>query len=238
MERIRILSGGEHMEGTLILPSKVQVQNPGAIFFHGMTSSEKNYIPIAERLAAHGIVGLTLSIRGHGNSEGDFNTLTVHDAVNDGLSTYDFFSRYDFIDKKRIGLCGASVGAAIASLISAERAVRSLVLRVPATYTEEMMGMTYTQITMKEGRIFQQISNISDTPALRAVKKFFGYLLVITSENDTIIPVAIPTSYLLSAEATKRKETVEIKGATHNLTEESWRDEFIKETVQWFVKTL
>jgi esterase/lipase len=102
-------------------------KNPGVIFFHGLTSNENGYIPFAEKLAEHGIVGLTLSVRGHGESEGDFSILTVNDVIQDGLNAYDFFSKYDFIDPDRIGLLGKSVGGAIVSCVSAQRKVKVII---------------------------------------------------------------------------------------------------------------
>lgn len=237
MERIHFQSGGQRIDGTLVAPRKMQKKNPGIVFFHGMTSSEKGYIPIAERLAQHGIVGMTLSIRGHGTSEGDFNALTVNDAVVDGLSAFDFFARYDFIDQSRVGLCGGSVGAAITAMVSADKEVKSMILRAPATYTEEMMKMTFQEIMSEEGQIFRRMSNISDTPPVRAIAQFKGDLLVVTSENDAVIPVAVPTQYLLEARQTKSKKLIQIDGAEHNLTGDK-REQFIDEVVRWFVSTI
>lgn len=238
IEKISFPSAGQGVEGTIICPSEMAGKKPGVIFFHGMTSSEKGYIPIAERLADSGIVGMTLSIRGHGESEGDFNELTVTDAIEDGLNAYDFFAKYTFLDTTRIGLCGTSVGAAISSIVSEQRVVKSLVLRVPATYTDGMMGMTYAEIMSHEGDIFSKVSNIADTSAVRAIKNFDGSVLIITSEKDIVIPVNIPAEFFSRAEKAKRKERIEILGATHNLTNPVWRQQFIDETVKWFVETL
>ena len=74
MERIQFLSSGQRIDGTLVTPKKTQDRNPGVVFFHGMTSSKKNYALIAEQLDQQGIVGMTLNIRGHGSSEGDFDS--------------------------------------------------------------------------------------------------------------------------------------------------------------------
>ena len=236
--KISFLSGGQQIEGTLITPKVMDGKKPGVVFFHGMTSSEDGYIPIAEKLAESGIVGMTLSIRGHGNSEGNFDDITVADGAEDGLNAYDFFARYDFIDKNRIGLCGASLGAVISTMVVKQRAVQSLVLRVPATYTDEMMGMTYREIMLDEEKIFSKISNIAETPAIRAISEFTGSVLIITSEKDVVIPVIIPREYFLKAQKAKRKQQIEIPGATHNLTDNVWRQQFIDETVKWFVETL
>ena len=238
MEQIHFYSDGQRIDGSLVTPEKMRGNHPGVIFFHGMTSSERGYIPIAQRLAKKGIVAMTLSLRGHGSSEGDFNKLTVNDAVVDGFSAYDFFLQQDFVDKKRIGLCGTSVGAAVGSIMSSKREVKSLVLRVPATYTDKMMIMTYADIMADEGQLFQKIKNISDTLALKAISKFKGSLLVITSENDSVIPVTIPARYLSQTENAKKKKLIQISGATHNLLRGDWRKQFSDEVVKWFVKTL
>lgn len=238
IEKVAFLSDGQEVRGTLVAPEVIDGQKPGVIFFHGMTSSERGYIPIAEELAKNGIVGLALSIRGHGSSEGNFDNLTIDDAVEDGLSAYDFFARLDYVDKNRIGLCGASVGAAISSIVSEQRKVSSLVLRAPATYTDEMMRMTFEEIMTEEGQIFSRISNIEDTPALKAIARFEGSVLVVTSEKDVIIPLSIPTAYFKRAQRTKKRERFEISQATHNLSNGLWRQQFINETIKWFIETL
>lgn len=238
MKKVCFLSCGQLIQGTLITPKNLQKTNPGVIFFHGMTSSEKNYIPIAELLADNNIVGITLSIRGHGESEGDFNKLTVKDAFEDGLSAYDYFCKYDFIDKERIGICGASVGASIASFISERRPVKSLVLRAPAVYSEQMISMTYKQIMGKEGQIFQAVESMKDTAMIKAISQFKGSLLVVASENDSIIPKEISQEYFNSAYEAVKKEIFQIQGATHNLSEEKWRKQFINKTVRWFTENL
>lgn len=237
-EKIAFLSGNQQIQGTLVTPELMDGKKPGVVFFHGMTSNENKYIPIAEKLSQSGIVGMTLSIRGHGESEGNFDDLTVADGVVDGLNAYDFFAQYDFIDKNRIGLCGASVGAAISSMVTEQRAVKSLVLRVPSTYTDEMMKMTYREIMLDEEIIFSKISNIPETPAIRAISEFTGSVLIITSEEDVVIPVIIPREYFLEAQKAKRKQQIEIPEATHNLTDNVWRQQFIDETVKWFIETL
>ncbi len=228
----------QKITGTLVTPKVPKQLNPGVIFFHGMTSSEKGYIEIANKLSNFGIVSLTISIRGHGKSEGDFNQLTVEDALVDGLKTYDKFTSFKFIDKSRIGIAGTSVGAAIASIIASYHPIKSLVLRVPATYTKDMMESTFREIMDQESKLFNKINNLSDTPAIRAIKKFKGSLLIIPSENDSIIPIQIPKTYYSSAIKARKKEIVFIEKATHNLTNSEWREKYISLLVDWFLITL
>lgn len=237
-EKITFLSEGQKIQGTLIKPTEIKGKIAAVIFFHGMTSSEKNYIPIAEKLAEQGVCGLTVSVRGHGESEGDFSKLTFKDAVQDGLNTYDFLTKYNFVDVDKIGICGASLGSAIASMVSSQRKVQSMAFRVPATYSEKMLSMTYEEIMAEEPTIFNEIANVSENPTINAIEEFKGNLLVIISEKDTSIPIEIPRQYLLSSKNASKKEEFIIKDATHVLTEKKWREDFINKVINWFIITL
>ena len=237
-EKISFLSEGQKIRGTLWKPTKIKTKIPSVIFFHGMTSSEKGYIPIAEKLSKHGICAMALSIRGHGNSEGDFNKLTVKNAVQDGLNAYDFLAKHNFIDKNKIGLCGSSVGAVIVSMVSKKRKVRSLILKAPAVYTKQMMNMSYNRTMLREDKMFKEIKSITDAPPIRAISQFKGSLLAIISEKDNIIPIRIPRLYLSTAKKASRKKEIVIKNADHPLTKKKWKNEFIKEMLIWFKATL
>lgn len=231
-------SNGQKMDSSLILPSITKEKVPAVLFFHGMTSNKEKYLPIAEALAKQGMAGLVLSLRGHGKSEGDFNQLTVSDLVMDGLAAYDFLVSQSTIDEKRIGICGVSVGAAIAALVCAKRTVKSLAMRVPATYSNEMMNKTLSQLMANEEKIFKTLSDVGNTPAVKAISTFSGNLLVITSENDQIIPVGIPNAYYSNAKRAGTKERFEIKGAAHNLSNENWKKQFSDKIMGWFKQSL
>lgn len=238
MEKVQFLNNGQKITGSLLLPKHLKDKNPAVLFFHGMTSSEANYIPLAQRMAEKGIVGLTINLRGHGDSEGSFDELTIHDGMKDGIKAYDTLVKYPFVDKERVGICGASFGAGIAALVSGKRKAKSLVLRVPATYSDEMMEMTYEKIMELEQEKFNNMIHMDKTPPLRSLEQFKGALLVVTSENDTIIPPLMSQQFIESAKNAKLKKLIEIKGATHNLTDDVWREQFRNSAIEWFGKTL
>jgi len=137
-----------------VLPEGSNKPIPAVMTFHGMTSSETGYIPLASALSARGIAGLTVNMRGHGNSEGDFKTATVSEAVNDALAAYDFLTSQPGIDRNRIGVVGSSVGAILAALATERRSIASLVLRAPAAYTEQMMKISMAETMINEDRQF------------------------------------------------------------------------------------
>lgn len=238
MESVSFLSEGQRIDGTLTLPEKRAFKIPGVIFFPGMTSNQDGYISRAQRLAENGIAGLALSLRGHGTSEGNFNTLTIHDMVKDGLAAYDFLIEQEGIDPERIGICGTSVGADIACIVSKERPVQSLLLRAPALYSDQMMNMTFAQTMAAEDRLFNDLENLEHTPPLKAISIFEGSLLIVVSGNDLIVPARIPQAYFSHAAKTSKKEIVTIKGADHALQEENLRNIFVEKMVTWFSETL
>jgi esterase/lipase len=238
MQKVQFLSEGKQIKGTLITPEKIKEKNPGVIFFHGLTSSEKGYIPYAEKLAEYGIVGLTLSVRGHGESEGDFTKLTVKDVIIDGLNAYDFFAKYEFIDPNRIGLLGKSIGGAIVSCVSAQRKVKSILLTMPAAYTDEMMRMPFSQIEPIVHKIFRNMDKISETKACQAIAKFEGDLLVVIGEKDDIVPLDVTSEYFNIAKKAHRKKKVITKDSLHVLEKVKWRKQFENEVIRWFVETL
>jgi dienelactone hydrolase len=111
MRKVAFLSNNVTIHGTLCIPQFTNSLLPGVIIFHGMTSSEDSYVALAELLAKHGMAALAISMRGHGESGGDFTMSTVDEAIADGLAAYDFLTNQTAVDVDRIGLLGSSVGA-------------------------------------------------------------------------------------------------------------------------------
>ncbi len=238
MKDASFLVNGQRVKGTLVVPKTMGSKKPAVFFVHGMTSSERGYVPMAQKCAEQGMVGLTLSLRGHGRSEGKLNNLTVGDLVEDGIAAYDFLASKAFVDKTRIGICGSSVGATVAVLTAAKRHVASLVLRAPAVYSEKMMNMSLGQIMEKEREIFTEVGDLEKTPSVEAIRKYEGSLLIIPSERDEVIPMIIPQTIFEKATRTKHKEIKIIPEAIHGLSKSTWRKQFISLTVDWLANYL
>ncbi len=238
MEKVSFKSGGQVVNGSLFVPNGAKEDLPGVIFLHGMTSSEKNYIEIASKVAELGIVGLTINLRAHGTSEGDFNILTVGDGLQDSIAAYDFLASNRLVNNEKIGICGGSLGGALAAMTSAERNVKSLALRAPAVYTEEMMQAPYQNVMSDEAEIFKKIQSPQLAPAIQAISKFTGKLLIVAAEKDQIIPAHIPQLYFDEAKFAKSKQMQIIKNSNHQMMDPKPREEFVNLILNWFTKTL
>ncbi len=238
MQQVTFKSDDLTIHGTLCLPESAKKPFPGVIIFHGMTSSENSYVPLAKLLAERGIAALAISMRGHGASEGNIAESTVSEATIDGMAAYDFLNEQEDIDVNRIGLVGSSVGAILAALTTQQRSVKSLVLRAPAAYTTEMMQLTMAETMINERRQFYGITNLEDTPAGHAIADYRGSLLIVASENDSTIPSSITEGYLSIASSTHSKKLRVLEGAPHNLRGTEWKDACNRIIYEWLEKTL
>lgn len=219
--------------GTLIMPEQIDHEIPAVIFIHGMTSSEAGYLGLAEKIAGRGLVCLTINLRGHGASSGQFSSLTINDLVGDGFTAYDYLVSLSMVDSERIGICGSSLGAAIALIVARERQIKSLVLRAPAVYTSKMMKMKLSKIMECEKSIFFDIKNPFAISAVKSIAGFSGDLLIVVSGRDEVIPWDIPKTIFIRASSSREKNLVVIPEAGHALKNRDWVDRFYALTESW-----
>ncbi len=238
MQKVNFLSQGQRVDGVLFIPQNGE-RNPGVIFLHGATSNYNSYIARGEQLLEKGIASLAISFRGHGGtSEGTLDTISAQDNVYDAMGAYDFFVKQNGIDAERIGICATSFSATLASDVSIERKVKSLIFRVPVAYTKEMMTMKMEKLLVDENRVFNQLAGLEDTPIIQNIKKFNGSLLLIASENDSLIPIRIPEMIISSAIMIEKKELKIMKGVSHSLKTPGQHQEFTDLIIKWFVENL
>lgn len=236
MEKINFQSKGQRVDGTLFIPNNTK-RNPGVIFFHGLGSNEKRYLPMAETLCAKGFTVLTFNFRGHANVNAEDN-ITAHDGISDGLAAYDFFVKQKGVDPNRIGLCGSSFGAVVAIHVAEKRKVESILLRAPALYKAEMMTKSIGKILADENRIFNDMHNIKDNEMMKIISRFNGNLLVVQSEKDDLIPASLSEAFLKEARKSKKRDLKVIKNAPHSIKDPEQRQEFMDILTKWFTETL
>ena len=122
---------GFRLAGRLLLPA-----TPGphsvVVFAHGWGSgkdSPRNRA-VATALQAKGTASLLFDFTGHGESEGTAEQSTGEQQVSDLRAAIDLLETLDDVDAGRIGVAGASSGAAVALTLAAQDSrVRVLALR-------------------------------------------------------------------------------------------------------------
>ncbi len=120
---------------------------PAVIFVHMLQKSRRDWDQVAAQMAAEGIGGLAIDLRGHGDSAGspqDYSGM-----VQDVRAARRFLTSRPEVIPSRIGIAGASIGASLAALASADDpAIVSLALLSPSL---EYRGLRIDQAIRKYG---------------------------------------------------------------------------------------
>jgi esterase/lipase len=238
MKKITFTVDGQKLEGTLFYPEKILSKNPAVLFLHGWRSSEKSAQGRAEALCAIGFICMTFNMRGNSTSEGDINTLTREDFLNDCLSAYDYLIGLENVDKEHISVIGSSFGSYLATLVAREKNIENIVLRVPANYPND--GWDQPQINFSGDNNpdilhwrFKSLGK-ETTYALDALSKFSGNILLIESEKDELVPHQTVENYIHAAPDTSKLTYILMKGADHAIHNEKLRAVYTNILTDWF----
>lgn len=192
---IEFKSGNLTLRGDIFAPD-TDTKNQAVLFLHGWTGRPNN--DAAEFLSQNGYHAMTFSLAGHNNSDGDINTLSRQEALTNALDAYDTFVSLLPEDTKEIILVGNSFGGYLAPLVSAERLVSALSIRVPANYPDEkfdlpQMGQGHADPNVLTWR--QQMHRADETKSLRALHGFGGPVQIVEAELDDLVPHKTVQSY-------------------------------------------
>lgn len=238
MQDFSFTSDNLRLDGTVFYPPDKKNKNPAILFIHGWTSDRKRSFQYAKSLAKLGYVCLLFDLRGHGTSEGNINTTTTKEFAGDVIAAYDYLAELDGVDMENISVVGSSFGGYHVALLTAERKVKRLVMRVPADYPNENFDKSKMETSGGEGPDIVEWRNQprkpGDTFALDALHNFGGEVLIIEAEKDDVIPHQLIENYI-NAIADKSKLThVVMKNAPHSIKEGPFRDEVERILMKWF----
>lgn len=193
-ETVELDYNGVKLRGDLYVPATSEVRQ-AVLFLHGWTGKSNTHA--AEFLAKHGYMAMTINLPGHNNSEGNIHTLTRVEAREASLLAFDFLA-------SRLGpngqmtVAGNSFGGYIAALLTTERPVSGVSLRVPANYPDEGMDRPQYGKGNDDPAVAQwrrQVHDPETTASLRAINNFVGKLQIIQAGDDDRIPVQVIESY-------------------------------------------
>jgi uncharacterized protein len=225
---------GDKLTGTLFSPEISKPSSPAVMFLHGWKGDEKGYMKRAVPLTKLGYICMSFNLRGHGTSDGDIKKVTLSDSLKDAVAAYDFLHSQKRVNRNAIHGVGSSYGGYLAARLSAERKLKSLVLRVPAIYRDEDFKkrkhtISISHLDLRTIKSHKPHNNM----ALNAISKFGGPILLIESEHDDKIPHAIIENCIKSAKEGKLTYKLMV-GASHSLNTEGQKKEFVDLMTAWF----
>lgn len=237
MNHLSFNSGSYKLEATIFYPPNRKDKNPAILFVHGWTSRKDRSYQYATALSQLGYICFLFDMRGHGESEGDINSFTIKEFLDDILAAYDYLLNTEGVDKDNISAVGSSFGGYLVALLSAKRNIKNLVMRAPADYANEDFNKLKTTSSHEDKATAiwrKKRKNPTETYALDALNKFNGNILIIESELDDTVPHETIENYK-NAIKNKRKLTHAIlSGASHSIKDGKFKDDIENILVEWF----
>ncbi len=235
-ESVEIAVEDRLIEGTLIAPRR---RLPGVLFVHGWGGSQEQYVARAHEVSALGCVCLTFDLGGHARDASRRGLVTREDNLRDVIAAYDRLLAHRAVDRDDITVVGSSYGGYLAAILTAERPVRRLVLRVPALYKDDDW-MTPKGLLDREALDAYRRGAVApdDSRALRACSRFRGDVLVVESEHDRTVPHPVIENYM-AAFVKATSLTYRLMGeADHGLSEVRWQRAYTGLLVKWITEML
>lgn len=211
------------IDGTLLSPQRLV---PGVLFVHGWGGNQEQDLKLAEQVARLGCLCFTFDLRGHARTEKQRETISREHNLRDLVAAYDFLTGQERVDKDAIAVIGASYGGYLAALLTAERPVQWLTLRVPALYEDSEWDIPKAKLNRKQLNSYRQMFlGVEANRALRACSQFRGHALVVESERDEIVAHPAIASYVGAFRHVRSLSYRVMEGADHELsTSEQQKD--------------
>lgn len=215
----------------------MESKKPGVIFIHGWRGNKESNEGYVQALEKLGYLCKNIDLPGHGECEGDINTLTRKDFLEFMLTIYDEFVKDIHADKESISIVGTSFGGYLALLMSKERKIHSIALRAPADYPDEnfdsaqrlFAGDNQAMLVWRKTK-----RAYPETKSLMALHNFMGKILIVESEHDEIVPKETIENYCAAVQDKKMLTHKMLYGAPHSLRDTSYKEMYSLILADWF----
>jgi esterase/lipase len=234
MSKLTFTSDGYKLAGNLFMAERPK--DLAFLFIQGWTGRQA--LDAAQALVDLGYSCMTYDMRGNRDSQGELADFSRADFIKDACVAYDYFREQLAADVK-IGVIGSSFGSYTGVLLSAQRDVHCLSLRVPANYPDE--GFDEPQLASKiNSDDFRQWreepQDYRQNSALKALHDFTGNIQTIEAGADELVPHQTVKNYVDAVVAKGRLQYEIVPNAPHSIVNDELRADYVERLVAW-VKT-
>ena len=238
--------------GILHLP-KGKGRFPLVVMCHGFgeTKTWNSFIRLARFLEKSEIACFRFDFEGCGDSEGNFEKVTIKKEIDDLKSAIEFIlNKEKNIDKKRIALLGHSMGAAVIVLYAKKSGlpIRTLIFWAPALNQKELLTIWSTKEKLrkwkKKGYITIWDNKVSSNYLKENENKDYSLvlsqikapILIISGKKDETVPIRF------SKEIAKKHKGIKLiiyPNAEHTFVEDYYvQQRLIRDTTKWLKRYL
>jgi pimeloyl-ACP methyl ester carboxylesterase len=202
---------------------------------HGWGSQRPQDIPDA--LARAGFTTLAYDLRGHGESTADLTKVLAKDWVADLVAAIDHLAAST---GDEIALVGASLGAYLSVLATAQRPIKALALRVPTNLPDGILDIAVADVADSDAfrNRKQGPAGPGDTRALSAIHEFAGPIQIVDADLDAIIPAQTIANYVNAVADPAQLTRHTLRNAPHHLATPELRAEYLEQLIGWASREL
>ena len=248
---IELIHNGMILRGMEHIPEAGEAKVPAVILFHGFTGTKlephRMFLKISRQLESLGIASFRFDFLGSGESDGDFEDMTVSKEVAEANTILDFVRRHPQVNPNRVSLLGLSMGGLVASVLAGDRAeeVEKLVLLAPAGNMYELIkGLADACLALPRLKAFDHGGNlvgrefaedVRELDVFGRASKFEGQVLIIHGTKDLTVPHQVAHRYQ-EVSYQGRAQLYFIEDADHTFNKHEWETDLIKQ-IQEFLST-
>jgi alpha/beta superfamily hydrolase len=185
---------------------------PIVILAHGFNGTKEADLlkRIADTLQVHGIASVRFDFNGHGESEGEFQNMTVPNEIEDIKCVYRYITNLTY-SNGNVGMAGHSQGGVVVSMAAGDLGIKisAVVLMAPAAVLRDdairgnTFGVQYNPIdppeyvqlprNLKLGRDY--IKSAFSLPIYETAAKYHGPASIIHGTGDRTVPYTYGERY-------------------------------------------
>jgi dienelactone hydrolase len=242
---------------------------PAVVLCHGFGGTKSGryrlFVSLAERLSRAGIAVFRFDYRGSGDSEGDPMAISFYDHIQDTLQAIEFMKNHPAIDGERLGICGKSMGGAIATLAaSACPGVKAMTLWAPMFHASKVQQLLNEYGIKFNGGDAQTGSGLNVEAIPAHLLRFEGYpvsrafvsqlfslhlheqlkalrqvpMLIVEAGEDEVLGKDNIEGYLKSRQGSDETKHSLMQKSDHNFSYLPEQKMLLEETSQWFIQHL
>lgn len=224
---------------------------PVIVFVHGFTSNKntKSWLQLTEMFNKKNIATFRIDLFAHGESEGNFEDLTISEAVDDILQAIQFLKLRGYT---KIGLIGSSFGG-MASIMatSKSRDIIVLGLKSPVSDYEEVWMRRRTPEQIKKWQEkgiaeyededgnyklrYTFYEDFKNNEAYKVAPKIMIPTIIVHGDADSVVPVQ---ESIKISQLTPNCKLVLVKGADHWYKGEGELDQLVHALYEFFISNL
>lgn len=184
---------------------------PLVVIMHGFSGNKNEPLhrELADELQRRGIASIRFDFNGHGESEGEFQDMTILNEIEDAKAVIRYAQSQPWVGC--ISISGHSQGGVVASMVGGElgqKQIRSVLLYAPAAVLRDdalrgnILGARFNPDSIPDivhvwGRPLGRgyIESVMPLPIYETAVRFEGPACIVHGENDRIVPYTYGACY-------------------------------------------